>query len=442
MKTFITIFLIFLFAFSIYAQKQTQVTVTSTFLRKAPDSSSEKVYTVQKGDKLTLEKKTDTFGWYYVSLKNGTIKGWIRADTVGSPLEVVKETTNAPVNAGNNAVQRPQRIVSVPKMAADEKTAVSQTSSPANPVVTQTSFPTKPPVEEEEVVKIETEEVSLNVRVVDTNNRTVKNLKQSDFKIYEDGVLQPISSLNTTEIPMLNALVIDNSRSLRSQLANIIEAGKTIIGTNRPKDESAVIRFVSSDKIEIVQDFTSKKNLLNNGLNNLFVEGGQTAIIDAVYLAARKIGQYQNSAQKDDTRLRALIVVSDGDDRGSSHNEEELFKLLRESQVQIYAIGFVDNLINAPDAGGVNRWEKAKTFLNRLTQETGGKVYFPNSVNELPQIAADISGELHTQYLVSYIPTNDSRDGAFRKIKVLVNEDANKEKRIAVTRAGRTSAPK
>jgi Ca-activated chloride channel family protein len=442
MKTFITIFLIFLFAFSIYAQKQTQVTVTSTFLRKAPDSSSEKVYTVQKGDKLTLEKKTDTFGWYYVSLKNGTIKGWIRADTVGSPLEVVKETTNAPVNAGNNAVQRPQRIVSVPKMAADEKTAVSQTSSPANPVVTQTSFPTKPPVEEEEVVKIETEEVSLNVRVVDTNNRTVKNLKQSDFKIYEDGVLQPISSLNTTEIPMLNALVIDNSRSLRSQLANIIEAGKTIIGTNRPKDESAVIRFVSSDKIEIVQDFTSKKNLLNNGLNNLFVEGGQTAIIDAVYMAARKIGQYQNSAQKDDTRLRALIVVSDGDDRGSSHNEEELFKLLRESQVQIYAIGFVDNLINAPDAGGVNRWEKAKTFLNRLTQETGGKVYFPNSVNELPQIAADISGELHTQYLVSYIPTNDSRDGAFRKIKVLVNEDANKEKRIAITRTGRTSAPK
>ncbi len=375
-------------------------------------------------------------------MKNGTIKGWIRADTVGSPLEVVKETTNSPVNAGNNAVQRPQRIVSVPKLAADEKTAVSQTSSPANPVVTQTSFPTKPPVEEEEVVKIETEEVSLNVRVVDTNNRTVKNLKQSDFKIYEDGVLQPISSLNTTEIPMLNALVIDNSRSLRSQLANIIEAGKTIIGTNRPKDESAVIRFVSSDKIEIVQDFTSKKNLLNNGLNNLFVEGGQTAIIDAVYMAARKIGQYQNSAQKDDTRLRALIVVSDGDDRGSSHNEEELFKLLRESQVQIYAIGFVDNLINAPDAGGVNRWEKAKTLLNRLTQETGGKVYFPNSVNELPQIAADISGELHTQYLVSYIPTNDSRDGAFRKIKVLVNEDANKEKRIAVTRAGRTSAPK
>lgn len=413
----------------------------STFLRKAPDPNSEKVHTVQKGDKLFLEKKSDMFGWYYVSVKNRTIKGWIRTDTVSSPFDAVEEKIIPPVNT-DKVAQRPQRIVSVPMPATSVKPVVVKAPSPTNPTVTQTSFPAKPPAEDEEVIQIETEEVSLNVRVTDANNRTVKNLNQSDFKVYEDGVLQPISSLNTTEIPMINALVIDNSRSLRSQLDDIIKAGKTIIGTNRPTDESAVIRFVSSDKIQIVQDFTSNKNSLNNGLNNLFVEGGQTAIIDAVYLAAKKIGQYQNSAQKDDTTLRALILVSDGDDRGSSHNEEQLFKLLRESQVQIYAVGFVGNLSNAPDESGVNRREKAKTFLNRLTQETGGKVYFPSSVNELPQIAADISGELHTQYLVSYIPTNENRDGTFRKIKVLVNEGTNKQKRIAVTRAGRISAPR
>ncbi len=440
MKIFITILSIFLFAFSIFAQKQTQVTVTSTFLRKSPDSNSEKVHTVQKGNKLLLEKKDDKFGWYYVSVNNRTVKGWIRTDTVSPPFDADKETISSPVVA-DTAAQRPQRVISVPAPATSVKLA-SQTPSPENSAVTQPSFPAKPPVEDEEVIQIETEEVSLNVRVVGANNRTVKNLLESDFKIYEDGVLQPISSVNTTEIPIINALVIDNSRSLRAQLMNIIEAGKIIVGTNRPNDESAVIRFVSSDKIEIVQDFTPNKNSLNNGLNNLFVEGGQTAIIDAVYLAAKKIGQYQNSAQKDDTRLRALIMVSDGEDRGSSHNEEELFKLLREFQVQIYAIGFVDNLSNAPDASGANQREKAKTFLNRLTRETGGKVYFPNSVNELPQIAADISGELHTQYLVSYIPTNENRDGAFRKIKVMVNEGTNKEKRVAITRAGRISAPK
>lgn len=445
MKIFFTVFSLLLFAFPIFAQKQTQVTVSSTYLRKSPDSSSEKVHTVQKGDKLTLEKKGDTIGWYYVSVKNGTVKGWIRTDTVSSPFDAVEEKVSPPINA-QPAIQKPprERVISSPTSASSVKPVVSKTPSPpVNQPVNETSVPAQPPVEEaEEVIQIETEEVSLNVRVVGANNRTVKNLREADFEVYEDGVLQPISSLTTTEIPMINALVIDNSRSLRSQLMDIIEAGKILVGTNRPADESAIIRFVSSDKIEIVQDFTPNKNVLNRGLNNLFVEGGQTAIIDAVYLAAKKIGQYQNSAQKDDNRLRALILVSDGEDRGSSHSEEELFTLLREFQVQIYAIGFVDNLSNTLDADGVNRLEKAKIFLSRLAQETGGKVYFPNAVNELPHIAADISGELHTQYLVSYIPTNENRDGTFRKIKVVVNEGTNKEKRTAVTRAGRISAPK
>jgi len=77
-----------------------------------------------------------------------------------------------------------------------------------------------------------------------------------------------------------------------------------------------------------------------------------------------------------------------------------------------------------------------------LAQETGGKIYFPNSIDELPQIASDISGELRTQYLISYAPTNEIRDGAFRKIKVEITDGANKEKRIAITRTGRNSLPK
>ncbi len=137
-----------------------------------------------------------------------------------------------------------------------------------------------------------------------------------------------------------------------------------------------------------------------------------------------------------------MILVSDGDDRGSSRQEQQLFDSLRESNVQIYAVGFINDLSADSDASGISRREKAKAFLTRLALETGGKVYFPNSIDELPQIASDISGELRTQYLISYAPTNVNRDGTFRKIKVAVVEGANKEKRIAVTRAGRTSAPK
>ncbi|MCU1290393.1 MAG: Mg-chelatase subunit ChlD [Acidobacteria bacterium] len=458
---FAVIFTLF-FAFSVFAQKQAEVIVTSTHLRKSPDINAEKVQTLQKGEKVLLERNRDTNGWYYVSVSSGSVKGWIRKDTIGSITNA--EKSNQPAETARQTPQKtPQKTPQTPKknepIPAAPRPAASNSPVSANtpaavaavPQTVQAAVSPSPApspaeepavIEDDEVLRIETEEVSLNVRVVDGNNRPVNNLNQAHFRVYEDEVLQPITSLTTAEVPAINALVIDNSRSLRSQLKKVIEAGKIIIGTNRQKDESSIIRFVSSDKIEVVQDFTPNKNSLNNALDNLFVEGGQTAIIDAVYQTARKVDQYQNSGKTEDVKLRALILVSDGDDRGSSHTEQELLQLLRESNVQIYAIGFINDLSSEPDSGSVSRREKAKAFLTRLAQETGGKVYFPGSIEELPKIATDISGELRTQYLVSYSPTNENRDGAFRKIRVEIAEGANKEKRTAITRTGRNSSPK
>jgi Ca-activated chloride channel family protein len=442
MKLFITIVFTLLFAFSVYAQRQAEVIVTSTYLRQSPDISSEKVQTVQKGEKVTFEKNRDTNGWYYVSISNGQIKGWIRRDTIGSAVKTEKAQPKPRAFASipQPVKQTPKKDVQTPMPIVNAKPIES--APPAASPSPTSSMETQTAVEDDEVVRIDTEEVSLNVRVVDGNNRSVSNLNQTHFKVYEDDVLQPITSLTTAEVPVINALVIDNSRSLRSQLKMVIEAGKIIVGANRPNDESAVVRFVSSDKIEVVQDFTPRKTSLDNALDNLFVEGGQTAIIDAVYQTAKKVEEYQNSQKKEDVKLRSLILVSDGDDRGSVREEQQLFKLLRESQVQIYAIGFINALSKESDQNGINRQEKAKAFLTRLARETGGKVYFPNSIDELPQIASEISGELRTQYLISYAPTNEVRDGAFRKIKVEITEGANKEKRIAITRTGRNSLPK
>lgn len=323
------------------------------------------------------------------------------------------------------------------------QTAVKNTVSAApTPTPTPSPKPGESEVieEDKEILKIDSEEVSLNLRVVDANNRSVAGLAEAQFQIYEDDVLQPITSLTVAEVPTVNALVIDNSRSLRAQLGKIIEAGKIIVGTNRPKDESAVIRFTSAEKIEVVQDFTPSKAALENALDNLFIEGGKTAVIDAVYQAARKAESYQNSQKKDDVKIRALVLVSDGDDRSSTHSEQQLIDLLRKTQVQIYAIGFIKDLSTEEDADGISRRAKAERFLTRLSQETGGKVYFPESMNELPQIAKEISGELRTQYLISYAPTNDLRDGKFRKIKVVV-KDSGRGTLTAITRAGRTVSP-
>jgi Ca-activated chloride channel family protein len=321
----------------------------------------------------------------------------------------------------------------------------TKTPTPA-PSIRVSSMPTASPTatptpEEEEVIRIETEEVNLNVRVVDRNNRPINNITQAEFKVYEDNVLQPITSFSKAEVPTNYALVIDNSGSLRPQLEKVIEAGKIIVNTNRPGDETSIVRFVSSDKIEITQDFTPNKSDLTEALDNLFIEGGPTAIIDAVYLAAEKVDQYEKSRNPNEKKRRALILVSDGEDRDSYYKEPQLFNLLREADVQIYTVGFVNDLDKEGGFVSKSPRDKAMNFLKRLAEETGGKSYFPNSVNELNEIARDIASELRTQYLVSYSPTNEKRDGSFKNIKVVVDDGPNKQKRIAITRTGRTALP-
>jgi len=319
--------------------------------------------------------------------------------------------------------------------------AVTKVTPPATPAASPAAVKPTPSTlkDDDEVIKIDTELVNLNVRVVDRNNRPINNLQEKDFKIYEDGSLQQIDFFSKSEVPTNYAMVVDNSGSMRQQLDRVIEAGKILVNTNRPADESMLIRFVGRDKISIEQEFTSNKTDLNDALDNLFIEGGQTAITDAVYLAVENVDQYEASKRAEDRKRRALILVSDGEDRNSFYNEKQLFDLLRESDVQIYIIGLVDDLSKESGFIGKSPQSKAKAFLERLATESGGKAYFPASTNELPGLAREISNELRTQYSIGYIPSNDKKDGSYRGIKVVVDEGPKAEKRIAITRAGRTA---
>lgn len=459
-KIFAVAAFLFLFAFPAFSQKQAEVVVTFTYLRKTPDYASEKLQTLQKGEKVTFEKGRETGSWSFVSVGDGSVKGWILTATIQSIKTPEKTQTKPETKPEQKPATKPeQKSVQIPtrkpqttietKTSTQPITQTTQTASPekiaANqPTPTQTNpqtSPTPEAIEEDnEAVKVDTEEVSLNVRVINASNRPVGNLKESAFKVYEDGVLQPVTSLSVAEVPVFNALVVDNSRSLRTQLAKVIEAGKILSNANKTQDETSIVRFVGTNKIEVVQDFTANKSMIDNALDNLFVEGGQTAIIDAVYKAAQMVEKYQNSQKKEDVKLRALILVTDGDDRASQFTEKQLFELLRNSFVQIYAIGFPNDLSDAPDAtDGLSRRQKAKNFLTRLAEETGGKVYFPDSPNDLTKIASEISGELRTQYLLTYSPTNDKRDGSFRQIKVEISDGTNGEKRNAITRTGRNA---
>jgi Ca-activated chloride channel family protein len=296
------------------------------------------------------------------------------------------------------------------------------------------------PDDDDEPIVIDTELVNLSVRVVDRNNKPVGILSQGDFQVFEDNVLQPVGFFSKEEVPVNYVLLVDNSNSLRAQLEKVIEASKILVNSNRPGDETCYIRFISSEKIVIERDFTNDKAELIEKLEEMFTEGGSTAVRDAVFLAAEKVEQYEKTKNPNDRKRRAVILVTDGEDRDSFYQEQQLFQMLREADVQIYTIGFVGEL---DKEGGFIRKSpqtKAISLLNRLATETGGKAYFPATVAELPQIARDIAGELRTQYSIGYAPTNDKRDGTFRTIRVVVSDGPKKEKRIALTRSGRTAA--
>jgi Ca-activated chloride channel family protein len=291
--------------------------------------------------------------------------------------------------------------------------------------VAQTPQPSEPNVDHSRTVV-------LNVRVADANGRAMTEVGEDSFRVAEDGIPQKITFFSKAEIPITYGLVIDCSGSLRTQLEGVVQAGTKIVESSRAEDEAFLIRFISTDKIEMVQDITTSKRRLVDGLSNLYVEGGLTAVTDAVYLAAERL--VKRRVEDSSMRRYALVLVTDGEDRSSQYKKEQLFDLLGSADIQIYAIGFT---------GAVKEKSKepAKEFLTRLATTTGGRVFFPSSNNELGSIADEIINDLRTQYVIGYIPTDQKAATSFHKVEVSIADDRNKEKRIAITRLG-YSVPK
>ena len=369
--------------------------------------------------------------------------GQDRPRSTQTPSPSPTPATTVPPRPAASATPSP-----TPHPTGTDRIAPTLGEPPPPPRLKPTPTPTPPEeLDPESIIKINSELVQLHVRVIDRNNRPINNVRQDEFHVFEDGVVQKIETFTREEVPISYGLAVDTSGSLRSQLQSVIDAGKSIINSNKPGDETFLVRFISSDKIETVQDFTDKKDLLIDGLDSFYVEGGQTAIIDAVYLSAEHVSEYKKG-DEGDRRRRALIVITDGEDRNSFYKQEQLFARLREDDVQIFVIGFVNELDK--EAGFIRKSprDKAVNLINKLASETGGRAFFPDSIAELPQIANEIIRDMRTQYVIAYNPTNKTQDGTFRAIKVNVDQPSDSEKRIALTRTGRlarkegTSAPR
>jgi len=359
-----------------------------------------------------------------------------------SGASLAQQPDSRPRTMGVTPSATPAQPTPTPQSGPGRRIAPQLGEPPPPPVLkpkpTPTPDPTTAEISEGERLTINTELVTLNVRVIDRNNRPINNIGKDEFRVFEDGVPQSIFSFTEEEVPVIYGLAVDTSGSLRPAFEQVINAAKAIINSNKKGDETFLERFISSDKIETIQDFTSSKDALMDGLDTLYIEGGQTAVIDGVYLAAEHVAEYKKGSN-DDRRRRALIVVTDGEDRASYYPEADLFRRLREEDVQIYVIGFVNELDAEKGLIRKSPRDKAVTLINRIATETGGRAFFPQSISELPEVANQIVRDLRTQYVISYDPTNKAHDGTYRAIKVNVADAPGRDKRIALTRSGRTA---
>lgn len=178
--------------------------------------------------------------------------------------------------------------------------------------------------------------------------------------------------------PIICAVLVDGSKSVGANFAAVKESARAVIERLRPSDECMVARFVSSEQIKVVQEFTGDKSQLLASLDQLHTDEGQTAVVDAIFVTAQEV-QKRAAGSKH----AALVVVTDGDERASYYRPEKLFDLLRSAGVRVYPVGITLGL-------KADKRRKAEKLLARIAQESGGRAFFIESAAELPGVASDI----------------------------------------------------
>jgi VWFA-related protein len=181
--------------------------------------------------------------------------------------------------------------------------------------------------------------------------------------------------------PVSYGLVIDNSGSLRTMLDKVIGVVTEIVDGNGTDDEAFLVTFVDTPKIVLRQEFTDSKAELHDAVQNMFVEGGQSAILDAVKISAEYLAK---SARTDAGRTRALVLVTDGEDRESGSKIEDVIKLLKEQNIRVFVVAMSDGKI-------------ITKLIDRLTRDTGGAKFSPKTRADLTAAAAQLSVAIRTR---------------------------------------------
>ncbi|HVF56456.1 MAG TPA: VWA domain-containing protein [Pyrinomonadaceae bacterium] len=288
-------------------------------------------------------------------------------------------------------------------------------------------------MDDDDVVSISTNEVLLPVTVRDAGGKLVSNLTRKDFRVVEDGREQSLNDLALRQVPVDVALLIDSSSSAASSLEDFRRAVEEFAARLAPEDRISLIKF--DDRVELLLDWTQSRLQLRRAVRRIS-SGVFTRFNDALVLAARdQFGKGQ--------RRHAVVVLSDGIDsgRGASTLEAALRSLL-EAQVAVYCISNteierarkkseLDTLLAGPDSvvrfnelriddlrEGLRVLDASERNLAQLAAATGGRLYKPQSFEDLDRVYTEVAEELRNQYALYYTPLDASRDGRFRRVAV------------------------
>ena len=264
--------------------------------------------------------------------------------------------------------------------------------------------------------------VLIGATVVDGSDRFVPDLRKTDFRLFEGGVLQQIASLYTEEVPVSAVIVFDASGSMKGSIPMAGQALRAFLDTANPADEFSIVTVRS--RPDLTLPFVRDPEDLLRCLSGITGDG-QTALLDAVYMAAGYVRKGRNPR-------KALLVISDGEDNHSRYTESELLDALRETDVTLYSIGV--NVRAAPSAPGQLTEQSGADILSELAEATGGRYFEAWSPKELPGIMEKI--DIRRQYVLGYSPVPLKPDGKYHHVELRLAREARARHLRAYARPG------
>jgi VWFA-related protein len=301
--------------------------------------------------------------------------------------------------------------------------SAAQSSSPpaTPPASTGTQAPGAAPSQDDEssgfVFKKEVEEVVLHAIVVDDQNHLITSLARDNFKVYEDGKLQELTSFRKERVPVALGILIDNSGSMLPKRAKVNQAALQLVEASQQEDRVFVVNF--GDNAFLDQDYTPDIGKLRAALQRVETRGS-TALYDALIAAVDHLNQTSPLQKK------VLLVVTDGRDNASQATfQEALRKLQSKNGPVLYTIALEQN---------EGRDDGHRQSLHSLSEQTGGTAFFPSSLDEIQSIASAIARDIRSQYVIGYRSSNPHTSGIYHSIQVQAL-DGSTRLRVA-TRAG------